>query len=66
LEPCNKSKKRFYTKEKKNIFDIKRKKKKVRELMEKQSRKGYIRFSKLPQTLPVFFIRKKNKKKKII
>ena len=34
--------------------------------MEKQSRKGYIRFSKLPQTLPVFFIRKKNKKKKII
>jgi len=33
------------------------------EFISKQSRKGYIRPSKLPQIVPVFFIGKKNGKK---
>ena len=41
-------------------------KEKVREFMEEQLRKGYIRPLKLPQTLPIFFVEKKNKKKRII
>jgi len=38
-------------------------KEEVQELVEEQLRKGYIRPLKLPQTLPVFFVEKKNKKK---
>jgi len=34
--------------------------------MEDQLRKGYIRPSKLPQTLPVFFIGKKDGSKRIV
>jgi len=34
--------------------------------MEEQLRKGYIRPSKLPQTSPVFFVEKKNRKKRIV
>ena len=41
-------------------------KEKVREFIKKQLRKGYIRPSKSPQTLPVFFVGKKNKKKRIV
>ena len=59
-------KKDFIPKKERTYLILREKKEKVRELMEKQSRKGYIRSSKLSQTLPVFFIRKKNKKKKII
>ena len=36
---------------------------KVHEFISKQLRKGYIRPSKLPQTVPVFFIGKKDSKK---
>ena len=56
----------FIPKKERTYLILREKKEKVRELMEKQSRKGYIRSSKLSQTLPVFFIRKKNEKKKII
>jgi len=56
----------FIPKKERTYLILREKKEKVRELMEKQSRKGYIRSSKLPQTLLVFFIRKKNEKKKII
>jgi len=38
-------------------------KEEVREFVEEQLRKGYIRSSKSPQTLPVFFVGKKNRKK---
>jgi len=38
-------------------------KEEVREFVEEQLRKGYIRPSKSPQTLPVFFVGKKNRKK---
>jgi len=41
-------------------------KEEVREFMEEQLRKGYIRPSKSPQTLPVFFVGKKDRKKRIV
>ena len=41
-------------------------KEKVREFMEEQLRKGYITPSKSPQTLPVFFVGKKDRKKRIV
>jgi len=34
--------------------------------VKEQLRKGYIRPSKLPQTLPVFFVEKKNGKKRMV
>ena len=40
--------------------------KKVREFVEKQLRKGYVRPSKLPQTSLVFFVGKKNGNKRIV
>jgi len=41
-------------------------KEKVQEFMEEQLRKEYIRPSKSPQTSLVFFVGKKNKKKRIV
>jgi len=41
-------------------------KKEVREFIEKQLRKGYIRLSKSPQTSPVFFVGKIDRKKRIV
>ena len=41
-------------------------KEKVREFVEEQLRKGYIRPSKSLQTLPVFFVEKKNRKKRMV
>ena len=41
-------------------------KEEMREFVEEQLRKGYIRPSKLPQTSLVFFVGKKNRKKKIV
>ena len=41
-------------------------KEKVREFVEEQLRKGYIRLLKSPQTSPVFFVGKKDKKKRIV
>ena len=38
----------------------------VREFINKQLRKGYIRLLKLPQTVPVFFIEKKDGKKQMV
>ena len=40
--------------------------KKVREFVEEQLRKGYVRPSKLPQTSLVFFVGKKNGNKRIV
>ena len=42
------------------------KKEKVQEFVEKQLRKGYIRPSKSPQTSPVFFVGKKDGKKRMV
>jgi len=41
-------------------------KEEVRELVEKQLRKGYIRSSKSPQTSPVLFVGKKDRKKRMV
>jgi len=38
----------------------------VREFIKEQLRKGYIQLSKSPQTAPVFFVRKKNGKKRMV
>ena len=45
---------------------LREEKEEVREFVEEQLRKGYIRPSKSPQTLPVFFVGKKNRKKIIV
>jgi len=42
------------------------KREKVREFIQEQLRKGYIQPLKLPQTAPVFFVGKKNGKKRIV
>ena len=39
---------------------------KVRKFIEEQLRKGYIRLSKSPQTAPVFFVGKKDRKKRMV
>jgi len=41
-------------------------KEEVREFVEEQLRKGYIRLSKLLRTSPVFFVGKKDEKKKMV
>ena len=38
----------------------------VHEFIKKQPRKGYIRLLKSPQTAPVFFVGKKNRKKQMV
>jgi len=38
----------------------------VHEFIKEQLRKGYIRPSKLPQTAPVFFVGKKDRKKRMV
>ena len=45
---------------------LREEKEKVREFIEEQLKKGYIRPLKSPQTLPVFFVEKKNRKKIIV
>ena len=45
---------------------LREEKEEVREFVEEQLRKGYIRPLKLPQTLPVFFVEKKDRKKRIV
>jgi len=38
----------------------------VHKFIQKQLKKGYIRLSKLPQTAPVFFVEKKDGKKRMV
>ena len=45
---------------------LRKKKKKIHKFILEQLRKGYIRPSKLPQTTLVFFVGKKNGKKRIV
>jgi len=42
------------------------KRKKVQKFIDNQLRKGYIRFSKFPQMLLVFFVAKKNRSKRMV
>ena len=49
------------------VYSLSRKERgEVHKFFEKQLRKEYIRLSKSPQMVPVFFIRKKDGKKQIV
>jgi len=49
------------------VYPLSRKEREeVREFVKEQLRKGYIQPSKLPQTAPVFFVRKKDGKKQMV
>ena len=56
----------FVPRKERTYLISKKEKEEVREFMEEQLRKGYIRPSKSPQTLPVFFVGKKDRKKRIV
>jgi len=52
---------------KRKVYSLSREEKgEVYEFIEKQLRKGYIRLLKLPQIAPVFFMEKKNRKKRMV
>ena len=59
-------KKRFTLKKGKVYLLSREEREKVCEFIKKQLRKGYIRLSKLPQTAPVFFVGKKDRKKRMV
>jgi len=56
----------FVPRKGKTYLMSRQKKEEVQEFMKEQLRKGYIRPSKSPQTSPVFFVGKKDRKKKIV
>ena len=56
----------FVPRKEKAYLMLKEEKKKVREFIKEQLRKGYIRPSKSLQTSPVFFVGKKDRKKRIV
>jgi len=56
----------FVPKKERTYLMSRQEKEEVQEFVEEQLRKGYIRPSKLPQTSPVFFVGKKNKKKRMV
>ena len=56
----------FVPKKGRTYLMSRQKKEEVREFVEEQLRKGYIRPSKLPQTSPVFFVGKKDRKKRMV
>jgi len=66
LGPCNKSERRFVPRKRRTYLMLREEKEKIREFVEEQLRKGYIRPSKLPQTSPVFFVGKKDGKKRMV
>ena len=66
MGPYNKSERKLCAKKGRTYLMLREEKEEVRKFIEEQLRKGYIRPSKLSQTLPVFFVGKKNRKKKII
>ena len=56
----------FMPRKKRVYLMLRKEKKEMREFVEEQLRKEYIRPSKSPQTLLVFFMGKKNGKKRIV
>ena len=59
--------KEIFKPKKKRIYPLsKNKREEIQNFIEDQLRKGYIRPSKSPQTLPVFFVSKKNGGKRMI
>jgi len=59
--------KKTFKPQKERIYPLsKNKREEVQKFMEDQLRKGYIRLSKSPQTLPVFFVGKKDGSKRMV
>ena len=59
--------KKMFKPQKRGIYPLfKDERKEVQNFVNDQLKKGYIRPSKFPQTLPVFFIGKKNRSKRIV
>jgi len=56
----------FIPRKEKTYIMSRKEKKKVREFVEEQLRKRYIRSSKSPQTSLVFFVEKKDSKKRMV
>ena len=61
-----KTKEGFVTRKRKVYLLLREERDKICEFISKQLRKEYIRPSKLPQMVPVFFVGKKNGKKHIV
>ena len=59
-------KKRFRPRKGKVYPLLREEREEVREFVKEQLRKGYIRLSKSPQIAPVFFVRKKDEKKRMV
>jgi len=59
-------KENFILRKRKTYLILQQEKEKVKEFIEKQLRKGYIKHSKLPQISLVFFVGKKDRKKRIV
>ena len=59
-------KKRFVPRKEKFYLLSREEREEVREFIQKQTRKGYIQPSKLLQTVLVFFVGKKDKKKRMV
>jgi len=59
--------KEMFKSQKERIYSLfKDKREEVQKFVEDQLRKGYIRPSKSPQTLPVFFVGKKDRSKRMV
>ena len=56
----------FVPRKEKVYLLLREERKKIRKFIKKQVRKEYIQPLKSPQTTPVFFIRKKDEKKRIV
>ena len=58
-------KKRFVLRKGK-VYPLFRKEREVRKFIQEQIRKGYIQLLKSPQIVLVFFVKKKNRKKRMV
>jgi len=59
-------KKMFVPRKEKTYLLLRKERGEIYEFMEEQLRKGYIRPSKSPQTASVFFVGKKDSKKRVV
>ena len=66
MGPCDRGKGRVCAKKGKGISIVREERGEVCEFIEKKLRKGYIRPSKSPQIAPIFFVGKKNGKKRMV
>ena len=56
----------FVPRKERTYLILREEKEEMREFIEEQLKKGYIRLSKSPQTLLVFFVGKKDRKKRMV